>query len=252
VYALGRIEARFPSLSVEKEFAQVAARSDTAGKTNQQVLHAVLSNPDNRYLARQMCWVLTVQGIETYLLKPGDPFDLALLVSAIRPAPSPNDVDVVIGVRGPLAPPDMCNGLVVPIVRVEQFYSFNRDAFLKSVPAPKDVPPERFGPAVLEVFDRIMQLTDNAGASDDHRALNFLVMRYSAIYAKVAEAFAQDFALSAVDVRPWAMSGTRRVVEVIFSFNNRATDFMEKYMVRVDVTEQFPFLVTKLSPYYDR
>jgi hypothetical protein len=30
------------------------------------------------------------------------------------------------------------------------------------------------------------------------------------------------------------------------------TDVVEKYFVRVDVTEEFPFLVTKLSPYYDR
>ena len=26
----------------------------------------------------------------------------------------------------------------------------------------------------------------------------------------------------------------------------------EKFFVRVDVTEEFPFLVTKMSPYYDR
>jgi hypothetical protein len=26
----------------------------------------------------------------------------------------------------------------------------------------------------------------------------------------------------------------------------------EKVFVRVDVTEEFPFLVTKLAPYYDR
>ena len=26
----------------------------------------------------------------------------------------------------------------------------------------------------------------------------------------------------------------------------------EKFCVRVDVTEEFPFLVTKMSPYYDR
>jgi hypothetical protein len=28
-----------------------------------------------------------------------------------------------------------------------------------------------------------MQLTDNAGATDEHRALNYLAMRYPAIYA---------------------------------------------------------------------
>ena len=34
-----------------------------------------------------------------------------------------------------------------------------------------------------------MQLTDNAGATDGHRALNHLEVRYQAIYAHAAEAF---------------------------------------------------------------
>ena len=33
---------------------------------------------------------------------------------------------------------------------------------------------------------------------------------------------------------------------------DRNTDVVEKFAVRVDVTEEFPFLVTKLSPYFDR
>jgi hypothetical protein len=41
-------------------------------------------------------------------------------------------------------------------------------------------------------------------------------------------------------------------VDAIFSYTNRNTDFTEKSFVRVDVTEEFPFLVTKLSPFYDR
>jgi hypothetical protein len=48
------------------------------------------------------------------------------------------------------------------------------------------------------------------------------------------------------------LSGTRNVVEVIFTHTNRNTDVNEKFFVRVDVTDEFPFLVTKLSPYYDR
>jgi hypothetical protein len=96
-----------------------------------------------------------------------------------------------------------------------------------------------------------MQMTDNAGATDEHRALNYLAMRYPAIYARAAESFAHDFALSGVDVRPSALSGTRKIVDVIFSSTNRNTDFTEKHFVRVDVTDEFPYLVTKLSPYYD-
>ena len=58
--------------------------------------------------------------------------------------------------------------------------------------------------------------------------------------------------LTAVDVRPSRLSGTRKIVDVIFSDTNRETDVTEKYFVRVDVTEEYPFLVTKLSPYYER
>ena len=32
VYAIGRVEARFPNLAAEKEFAQATGRTDTAGK----------------------------------------------------------------------------------------------------------------------------------------------------------------------------------------------------------------------------
>ena len=127
VYAIGRVEARFPNLAAEKEFAQATGRADTAGKTDQQAFHVVLSQRQNRYLVRQLCWVLTIQGLETYLLQPRDPADIDMLVEAIRPAPAPNDIDVVIGLRGPIAPPQMCNGLMVPIIVFDQIYSFGRD-----------------------------------------------------------------------------------------------------------------------------
>jgi hypothetical protein len=251
VYAIGRVEARFPNLSAEKEFAQATGRTDTAGKTDQQTFHAVLSKRENRYLIRQLCWVLTIQGLETYLLAPRDPADIDLLVEAIRPAPSPNDIDVVIGARGPIAPPEMCNGLMVPIIVFDQIYSFDREALIKAIPRPEKTTAEQFGPAAEELFNRIMQMTDNAGATDEHRALNYLAMRYPAIYAKAAEQFGSDCSLTGVEVRPSPLSSTRNIVDVIFSYTNRNTDFTEKFFVRCDMTEEFPFLVTKMSPYYD-
>jgi hypothetical protein len=252
VYALGRIEARFPDLAAEKEFAQASGRAETAGKTDQETFHAVLSQRENRYLVRQLCWVLTIQGLETYLLRPRDPADIDLLVDAIRPAPSPNDVDVVIGWRGPIASPEMCNGLMVPMVAFDQIYSFDRDALIKAIPKPAKTSAEQFRPAAEELFNRIMQVTDNAGATSEHRALNYLTMRYPAIYATAADEFARDFSLTGVDVRPSPVSSTRDIVDVIFAYTNRNTDFTEKFCVRVDVTEGFPFLVAKMSPYYDR
>src|SRR6266567_1379256 len=75
VYAIGRIEARFTRQSVEKEFAQVTASAETAGLTDRQALQKVLSQRQNRYLARQLCWVLSIEGLDTYILTPRDPAD---------------------------------------------------------------------------------------------------------------------------------------------------------------------------------
>jgi hypothetical protein len=252
VYTIGRIEARFPRLSVEKEFAQATGRAETAGQTDQQAFYNVLSKPESRYLARQLCWVLMIQGLETYIVHPRDPRDFDRLVEALRPQPSPMDIDVVIGMRGPIAPPELCNGLMVPIVVSDQLYSFDRDALIKAVPRPEKMTEKQFEAAAREVLDRILQMTDNAGATDEHRALNYLAMRYPGIYTKTAEEFAGDFSLTGVEVRPSPLSGTRKIVDVIFSYTNRNTDFTERFFVRADVTEEFPFLVTKLSPYYDR
>lgn len=252
VYTIGRIEARFPRLSVEKEFAQATGRAETAGQTDQQAFYNVLSKPENRYLARQMCWVLAIQGLETYILKPRDPRDFDRLVEAIRPQPSPLDLDVVIGMRGPIAPPEACNGLMVPIVVFDQIYSFDREVLLKAIPRPEKMTGKQFDAAAGEVLDRILQMTDNAGATDEHRALNYLAMRYPGIYSKTAEQFGRDFSLAAVEALPSPLSGTRTIVDVVWSFTNRNTDYTEKFCVRCDVTEEFPFLVSKLAPYYDR
>ncbi|MBV8809400.1 MAG: hypothetical protein JO033_12070 [Acidobacteriaceae bacterium] len=252
VYAIGRIDARFPRQSVEKEFAQVSGKNETSGLTDRQTLQKVLSERQNRYLARQLCWVMIIGGLETYILVPRDPSDLELFLEALRAAPSPGDLDCVIGIQGPNAPPEFCNGLMVPIVIVDHMYSFHRNELIGAIPRPEDAHGEEFTRAAEEVFDRVMQITDNAGATDEHRALNYLALRYPAIYATAANAFKANRSLTGVNVVPSALGGTRKVVDVIFSFTDRKTDFLEKFFARVDVTEEFPFLRTRLTPYYDR
>jgi hypothetical protein len=248
IYAIGRVSPTFPSLALEKEYAQAAGRSEIADLTDRQAAATVLR--DNRYIARQMCWIFSIEGLETYILTLRDPADLDLLLEAVRPVPRGTDVDVVIGVRGPLAPPEVCNGLTVPIVLVDQLYSFDVDGFIKSIPKPESLQRKNFEPTAEEVFSRIMQMADNAGSSDEHRALNFLAVRYPAIYARTAEMFTTNHSLAGVDVRASQLSGARKIVDVIFTYSHRQTDVAERYLARVDVTEQFPFLVTKLTPFY--
>lgn len=66
VFAIGRVEMRFPTLAVEKEFAQATGRTDTKGLTDRKTIHTVLSDRANRYILRQAnyltgscCWRIT-------------------------------------------------------------------------------------------------------------------------------------------------------------------------------------------------
>lgn len=255
VYALGQIEPRFPSLAVEKEFMQlIGMRSDTAGMSDRSLLIEALSEPANRYLARSMCWCFLVQGLETYILVPRDPGDFQLLIGAVREDPRRDDVDIVIGTLAGIAPPEMCNGLAVPAVVVDMVYSFDRESLIASIPVPDSVAAvdsTSFRTTAGTFFDDVMRLADNAGATDEHRALNYLAVRYPAIYTKLAELQEQNSSLAGVRVRPAALSGPRDIVDVIFSFVHRQTGVTTKFYLQVDVTEEWPFLVRPLSPYFD-
>ena len=256
IYALGDVEPRFPSPGVEKEFAQATGRADAAGLTDRQALAALLDVPENRYLARLLCWVLKIAGLETYILVPRYPDDIEMLVGTLRAEPSAHDVDIVIGQRGPMAPPEVCNGLMVPLVAFDQIYSFDRDTLVKEIPQPDTLPDgiseEEFRASAAELLDRIIQVTDNAGATDEHRALNYLAVRYPAIYAKAAEEHHRNATLSGVEAHNSRLSGVRNIVNVVFSYTHRETGVRDQYFVRVDMSEEFPYLTSPLQQFFER
>jgi len=196
---------------------------------------------------------LTIEGLETYILVPTDPLDVDRLAQALRVAPGPmGDIDVVIGRRGPLAPPEMCNGLMIPIVMVDQIYSFDRDALMKAIPRRKGENEDQFKKTAGILFNQIVQIADNAGATDEHRALNYLAVRYDEVYHRTQLMQDENYSFSAVDVRPSRLSGTRKIVDVIFAYENRTNRAMQQWFVRVDVTEEFPFLVSPMQQYFER
>jgi hypothetical protein len=94
-----------------------------------------------------------------------------------------------------------------------------------------------------------MQLTDNAGVTDEYRPRNYPAVRYPAIYAAAAEAHALEFSLSGIEVRLSRLNRMRKVVNSIFSYTNCHIAVSKKYFVRVNATEELPFLVINMSPY---
>jgi hypothetical protein len=256
VYTIGNVVHRFPNRSLELELAQSTGRrseEETRGRTHEEVIHTALTDPANRYIARQVCYILKIEGLETYILVPTDPFDIDRFAQALRPAPGGvGDIDVIIGRRGPIAPPEMCNGLMVPIVMVDQIYSFDKDALMKSIPKRKGTKDDQFKKTGETLFTNIIQIADNAGATDEHRAINYLVVRYDEIYHRTQSLQDENYSFTAVDVHPSRLSGTRKIVDVVFSYENRANRAIQKWFVRVDVTEEFPFLVSPMQEYFER
>ncbi|MGW7437859.1 cyanobactin maturation protease PatG family protein [Streptomyces sp. NPDC054849] len=253
VYVLGRVHAVFPDLSVQREFLQVASADGDADTTEAHALYRVLSDPDNSYIARQMCYVLSVQGVDTYILEPADPTELSALVEALRPVGNQRDLAVIVGYLGPVSHPSACQGLSVPVVRVEKIWAFDSKELIQAIDRPDGTSRKEFEKGAGALLDRLLQLSDNAGTDPTDRALNYLTVRNQEIYQKTDERRTGGYTLSAVEAGPSRLSaGSQTVITVVFSYTHRQTNVTEKWFVRVGLAGLFPFLVTPLQPYYTR
>lgn len=255
VYAIGKVSHRYPNKSIELEIAQATGRKageETKGHTYEDVIYKVLTDPANRYIARQICYIFNIERLETYILVPTDPSDLDRLAQALRPNVGLTDIDVIIGRRGSIASPEMCNGLMVPIVMVDQIYSFDRDSLMKAAfQKRKGTDEDQFKKTADALFNHIVLIADNAGATDEHRAINYLSVRYDEIYHRTQLMQDENYSFTAIDARRSSLSGARKVVDVIFSYEKRDNLAIQKWFVRVDVTEEFPFLVSPMQQYIE-
>jgi hypothetical protein len=165
--------------------------------------------------------VLRIEALQTYILQPRDPADYKVLVDAFRPH-SRDNIDVIIGVRGPIAPPEMCNGLGLPIVVFDQLYSFDQATLITSIPKPPKAKAKEFEGGANELFKRIQQMSDNHGATDEHRAVNYLAVRSSEIYKCAHDAVVDGYWLTSLDVVTSRLSGSRgrKILDVILTYTN--------------------------------
>ena len=168
VYAIGRVDVRFTHESVQREYQQALKGETTSNQTEGQVLYNTLKK--NRYLARAALWVFQVEKLDAYILEPTDPYDYDLLVEAIKPTGDDEiDTDVVVGALGDFPPSSESGGITAPVVVFDQLYSFSRKELIGKIPKPKDMPESAFRSTSNELVDRIQLMTDNVGATDEHR-----------------------------------------------------------------------------------
>jgi hypothetical protein len=213
-----------------------------------------------------MCYLLLVSNVPVYIVAPAAGYLRDDLLDAVANATDPARWVLVIGRRGPVAGPSTCGGVMAPVVAADQIYSFTLDEWASSLEAQagralegRKADRAALGRTARELFARIVSSTENLGATDAQRALNYMVMQHPGLFLAVAERTGRAV-LERVETRLVHGLGTRRQVAVVLTFVDLATGVPERLFARVDVTEEWPFVVGRgdagraplgLSPYVE-
>ena len=255
--------------------------------------YRVLKHREARYVARKVCWVLKVEGQVAYYLSLRDLEDLNDLIGCLKnpePAPTPppsgddrrnrrvqtraarrsspaqrdrdyeqdqhrppyDDLDLFVG-SSSLVSVEMCPGVSVPVLAVDQLVSFKKHEILSwcQAPPPRGTTASTPAPDPDLLFRMLIQSADNLGDKDEWRALNYLAVRYQPIYEKYAE-MAYNHDLTSVKVVTSRLWGEKRIVDPVFAFRHKTTGVVRKFFVRVDVSYLFPMIASQLTEYFDR
>jgi hypothetical protein len=249
VYAVGTVEARFPSPGVEHEFAS-ATGSDPDAVLRLGDLRARLAEPESRYLAREMVWVFRTRFADVCTIVPETADQLGDLIEML-PGAGGDMVQVLVGApttqlgAGPIA------GLSA--VRPVQLVSCTPAEFLEALPRPDrlaDKDTKAYQDTARALLAHLVQRADSAGIAAADRACNYLAIRYTPLYHLT---FAQRHAGNdLVHVHTTdSVAGDRRLVTVQLVFRNSHSQVAERYQCQVDTTDLFPFVTRSFERTYD-
>jgi hypothetical protein len=254
VYVIGTIDVRFPDLALENEIDMlVRDLSLPAGQISDQAwLADVLSRDEARYITRELCWVLTVEGQDAYILKLRDERCVGTLIESLR---HPRrqigtfavDSVVVVGEMGPYI--DICD-VNRPLLVVDRISTTTLTAPPPS-PTPRRTRKSQAPtapPPVNPNFQRLVRWADNFGHTDGTRAINYLIARYEQLYSRLSDREQNGFNFDNIEVRESRLIGKRRIVDPVITFRN-GTNGVERYFIRVDVTHKYPMHITDIEPY---
>jgi hypothetical protein len=250
IYSIGKLEVRFPSLGIEREFQQRERQimmDKESGWTNsgERLFEVLTANP---HLARAICFVQLVGNIPAYVVVPSGLEVMRSLIGAVRGIGEPDLWSIVIGKRGPMATPATCGGLLAPMMACDQAYTFTTNEFVHDLlervqPAisARGHKTEALEAASRDVFRRITGSMENLGAQDGHRALNYFLVQHPGLFVAIAERV-NEAVLDTIETRVTQGGMGNRIVTIVLTFIRQATGVPERLFCRVDVTEEWPFV----------
>jgi subtilase family protein/cyclic patellamide precursor peptide PatG len=244
-YSIGTVRPVFPEEGLRKEY-EFAASQLRVSPTD---YYAVLSNQTYTYIAQEACWILDINNVDSFILHPRSGTELKDLVEAIKPVTAGSvekPMSVIIGPIYPDKPYPRCPNLHLPVVVTNQVYYFDFDTLIKNLTA-KNIQVESVR-SVLEA----LKLKANEGVSDSDRALNYIAFRFPEMYRKADQMKVNQlpgFFLISISTQPSSTPGNRKVVDVIYKYQQYDTGEQQWFYCAIDVTGQFPFLQTALQPF---
>ena len=267
IYVLGSVDIRFPDQSISEELQTVARTLNIVQYPDEDLrtwCHRVLTLPEARYVARQVCWILTVERQPAYYLALRCPEDLNDLAKCLG-EPQDDDLCLFVG-SSSLIPVETYPGVTAPVLAVDQLCAFKRDELITWFKTPSKTPPKtsarrrasganKSGPTepdLNDFFNKLVQSADNFGDTDEWRALNYLAVRYQPLYHLYAQMLHDDYILDSIKVMKSRLWGEKRILDPVFAFQHRETGAVQKYFVRVDVTYLFPMIANAIAEYFDR
>jgi len=257
---LGQIRPVFPSLTIEKEFYQVAPPGIPF---SDELLYYVLSQAENLYLAREMCWVYSIGNTETYIIKPVSDEQVLALVAASKPVPQDkplaSSLIKIIGMGRSVATLAACGGRELPIVSLsklfwsnyQEFFDEVRNYFLRFTTVPG-----YFDSQILQVINQLWQAGLNPGNADNYRAINFVLTRYLGVYQNahsilfpLSSELEPQYTLVAVEAKPSILQGDGKIYDVIFTYQPINSGQTKMWYCQVDLKTEFPYLVMPMGEY---
>jgi hypothetical protein len=247
VYAIGRLDVRFPSLGIEREYHQrERALHDLPQQPRNARIVAVLEK--NPHLALRISYVFLVGGTPVFALSPSSGSLKDAFFKALARSHQQDHSCVVIGRVGAFTNPASYGGLLLSLVSVDQLYEFSASEWGEGLaktaqPALQShkVETSHFQAVSQGIFREVTTMPENLGIADGHRALNYLVVQHPGMFLAAAER--PNHVMDRIETRVIQGMGGRRHVVVILSFLDRGTGVPERLFCTVDVTEEWPFVV---------
>lgn len=249
---LAKVRPVFPSLTIEKEFYQVAPPD--SGLPFDELFFQVLSKIENLYLAREMCWVLRIAAVDSYIIKPVSDEQVLYLVAASRPVENSfnEPLSTLVGPRGSVAPSAACNGLELPIVPASHFFFRTIGEYIKAIT-------EAIGDSategnVLDLAGNLWEALINPGDTEAYRAINFVLTQYLGAYKDAYDLLypsnSEDaYEFTGIESQPAILQGDRQIYDVIFTYQRTRDGQIKRRNCEVDLTTEFPYLAMYMANY---